>query len=134
MMVMFSEALLIAPAKRMAGGMGRQQSVMMEVRTWSPLTLPSAGGLHPGECMATRIVFMSPQRDTVPTRVFLLGQGRWVANTALKTLLLTTVAGDLSCVAPSSEGAKKVAHGVGQSLPAKVTLDPRSALALLAPH
>lgn len=86
--------------------------------------------------MGTQTVFMSLQPDTVPTLVFPLGQGRWVANTALKTLLLTTAAGDLSCVAPSSEGARKVAHGAGQSLPAKVTLDlfPGSALALLAPH
>lgn len=89
MMVTFSGALLIAPAKRMAGGMGKQQFVMMEL-------------------------------DTVPIPVFLLGQGRWVANTALKTLLLTTAAGDLSCVAPRSESVKKVAHGVGQSLPAKI--------------
>jgi hypothetical protein len=79
---------------------------------------------------------ISLQLDTVPIPVFLLGQGRWVANTALKTLLLTTAAGDLSCVAPRSESVKKVAHGVGQSLPAKVTLDllPGSALALLAQH
>lgn len=76
------------------------------------------------------IVFMSLQRDTVPTRVFPLAQGRWAASTALKTLLLITAAGDLSCVVPSSENVRKVAHGVGQSLPAKVTLDllPGSAL------
>lgn len=79
---------------------------------------------------------MSLQRDTVPTRVFLLGQGRWEASTVLKTLSLTTAVGDLSYVALSSEGARKVARGVGQSLPAKVSLDllPGLALALLAPH
>lgn len=58
-MVTFSGALLIAPAKRMAGGMGKQQFVMMEVRTWSPLTLPSAGGLHPGNAWALKLSYIS---------------------------------------------------------------------------
>lgn len=122
MTVTLSGALLTAPAKTMAGGMDKRPSVMMEVRRGSPgVTLSLKAS--PWECMGTPTVLMSLQRDTVPTRVFPLAQGRWAASTALKTLSLITAAGDLSCVAPSSEYARKGACGVGRSLPAKVTRD-----------
>lgn len=64
------------------------------------------------------------ERRTAPTQASPSAQGRWAASTALKTVSPTTATGGSPCVAPNGEHAWKVALGVGQSLLAKVTLDP----------
>lgn len=120
--------------------MGKRPSAMMEVRSiasshdstlslaalsprnWqrSTYVLPRPSGLR---LWPSSPCLMLLQRGTARTQASPLARGRWAPSTALKTVSPTTAAEGSPYVAPSGERARKVALGVEQSLPAKVTLD-----------